>query len=77
MGPRAKRPELEKRRAEALQEPLLGSRAGWLASIDGTLMDGAASITLRRNGEVVIKGTYVETSATGTHRIKGGSVEIN
>jgi hypothetical protein len=38
---------------------------------------GAASITLRRNGKVVIKGTQLETSATGTHRIKGGSVEIN
>ncbi|NTX37173.1 hypothetical protein HUA74_06010 [Myxococcus sp. CA051A] len=38
---------------------------------------GEASITLRRNGKVIIKGTYLESRATGTHRIKGGSVEIN
>jgi hypothetical protein len=38
---------------------------------------GEASITLRRNGRVIVKGTYLESRATGTHRIKGGTVEIN
>ncbi len=38
---------------------------------------GQASITLRRNGRVVIRGAYVETRAKGTNRIKGGSVLIN
>ena len=38
---------------------------------------GEASITLRRNGRVVIRGAYVETHAKGTNRIKGGSVQIN
>jgi hypothetical protein len=38
---------------------------------------GEASITLRRNGKVIVKGTHLESRATGTHRIKGGSVEIN
>lgn len=38
---------------------------------------GEASITLRRNGKVVLRGTYLETHATGTNRIKGGSVQIN
>nr|WP_255424876.1 DUF6484 domain-containing protein [Corallococcus sp. CA053C] len=38
---------------------------------------GEASITLRRNGKVIVKGTYLESRATGTHRIKGGAVEIN
>jgi hypothetical protein len=38
---------------------------------------GAASITLRRNGRVTIRGAYVETRAAGTNRIKGGSVQIN
>jgi len=41
------------------------------------LQCGQASITLRRNGKVVIKGTYVESHASGTQRIKGGSVQIN
>jgi hypothetical protein len=38
---------------------------------------GNASITLRRNGRVIIKGTYVETHSDGTNRIKGGQVRIN
>jgi hypothetical protein len=38
---------------------------------------GQASITLRANGSVVIRGSYLETHATGTNRIKGGSVRIN
>ncbi|MCY1017407.1 DUF6484 domain-containing protein [Pyxidicoccus sp. MSG2] len=38
---------------------------------------GKASITLRRNGKVIIKGTYVETHAEGVNRIKGGSVQVN
>jgi Domain of unknown function (DUF6484) len=38
---------------------------------------GEASITLRRNGRVVIRGVQVETRASGVNRIKGGSVAIN
>jgi hypothetical protein len=38
---------------------------------------GEASITLRRDGKVVVRGRYVETHASGTNRIKGGAVKIN
>jgi hypothetical protein len=38
---------------------------------------GEASITLRRNGRVVVRGAYVETRSRGVNRIKGGSVQIN
>lgn len=38
---------------------------------------GLASITLRRNGRVVIRGTHVETRARGVNRIRGGTVQIN
>jgi hypothetical protein len=38
---------------------------------------GQASITLRRNGRVVIRGVQLETRARGLQRIKGGKVEIN
>jgi hypothetical protein len=38
---------------------------------------GEASITLRRNGRVVIRGAYVETRSRGVNRIKGGAVQIN
>jgi len=38
---------------------------------------GDASITLRSNGRLVIRGAYIETRASGTNRIKGGAVLIN
>jgi hypothetical protein len=38
---------------------------------------GKASITLRSNGRLIIRGAYVEIHASGTNRIKGGSVLIN
>jgi hypothetical protein len=38
---------------------------------------GKASITLRRNGRVVVRGTYVESRSEGVNRIKGGTVRIN
>ncbi|WP_242396311.1 DUF6484 domain-containing protein [Anaeromyxobacter oryzisoli] len=38
---------------------------------------GEASLTLHRNGKVVIRGLHVETRAAGTNRIKGGTVKIN
>lgn len=38
---------------------------------------GDASITLRRDGKVVLRGAYVETTAKGLNRIRGGSVKIN
>jgi hypothetical protein len=61
---------------------------GMHASVDGRRVEieatdeivlrcGQASIVLRRNGRVVIRGTYVETRSRGVNRIKGGSVQIN
>jgi hypothetical protein len=61
---------------------------GMHASVDGKRVEieaadeivlrcGQASIVLRRNGRVVIRGTYVETRSRGVNRIKGGSVQIN
>lgn len=67
--------------AEAASAPTEAHVDGKRVVIEGqeevVLKCGEASITLRRNGKVIIKGTYLESRATGTHRIKGGSVEIN
>ncbi|HTR78857.1 MAG TPA: DUF6484 domain-containing protein [Gemmatimonadaceae bacterium] len=41
------------------------------------LVCGEASITLRRNGRVVIRGAHVESRSRGVNRVKGGSVQIN
>jgi hypothetical protein len=38
---------------------------------------GKASIVLRRNGRIVVRGAYVETRSSGVNRIRGGSVRIN
>lgn len=38
---------------------------------------GDASITLRRDGKVIVRGAYVETHARGLNRIKGAAVKIN
>jgi hypothetical protein len=38
---------------------------------------GKASITLRRDGKVVVRGTELLSRATGRNRIKGASVAIN
>lgn len=38
---------------------------------------GEASITLKRDGTVVIEGSHVESRATATNRITGAQVRIN
>ncbi len=54
-----------------------GRRVRVVAKDEIVLECGSASITLRRNGRIVIKGTYIETCSEGTNRIKGGQVRIN
>lgn len=54
-----------------------GKRVVLTAQDEIVLRCGKASITLRRNGRVVIRGAYVETRAEGVNRVKGGSVQIN
>lgn len=41
------------------------------------LVCGEASITLRRNGKVIVRGTQVESHALGTQRVTGAAVKIN
>jgi len=38
---------------------------------------GRSSITLRRDGKIVLRGTDILTVASGVQRIKGGKVQIN
>jgi hypothetical protein len=54
-----------------------GRRVRLEAQEEVVLQCGLSSITLKRNGKVVIRGTYIETYASGTNRIKGGNVRIN
>lgn len=54
-----------------------GRRVRLKAADEIVLECGKASVTLRRNGKVVIRGTHVETNSAGTNRIKGGQVRVN
>jgi hypothetical protein len=63
--------------AQVIEADVDGKRVRVVAQDEVVLECGSASITLRRNGRVIIKGTYVETHSDGTNRIKGGQVRIN
>lgn len=54
-----------------------GKRVKLTAKDEIVLECGKASITLRRNGKVIVRGTHVETYSDGVNRIKGGQVRIN
>jgi hypothetical protein len=63
---------------EGGREALVDGRRVVIDAVDEIVLRcGEASITLRRNGRVVIRGAYVETRSRGVNRVKGGSVQIN
>ncbi|HET9958675.1 MAG TPA: DUF6484 domain-containing protein [Polyangiaceae bacterium] len=58
--------------------PSLDGRRVQVRAEDEIVLEcGQASITLRRNGRVVVRGTHVETYSEGVNRIKGAQVRIN
>jgi hypothetical protein len=65
------------RSAPVVEADVDGKRVRVMAQDEIVLQCGSASITLRRNGRVIIRGTYVESRSDGTNRIKGGQVQIN
>lgn len=54
-----------------------GKRVAVRGQDEVVLSCGKASITLRRNGRVIIKGTQIESRAAGANKVRGGSVRIN
>ena len=67
----------EPQEPQVIEADIDGRRVKIVARDEIVLECGEASITLRRNGRIIIKGTYVETCSEGTNRIKGGQVRIN
>lgn len=63
--------------APSVEARVDGKRVVLEAADEIVLRCGKASLVLRRNGRVQLKGAYVETQAEGVNRIKGGSVQIN
>jgi hypothetical protein len=54
-----------------------GKRVVVSAEDEIVLACGDATIVLRRNGRVIVRGTHVETRSRGVNKIKGGTVQIN
>jgi hypothetical protein len=54
-----------------------GKRVLFEAREEIVLRCGKGSITLRKDGKIVIKGTHLLSRAQGVNRIKGGQVNIN
>jgi Domain of unknown function (DUF6484) len=62
---------------QVIEADVDGKRVRITAQDEIVLECGSASITLRRNGRVVVRGSYIESYSDGTNRIKGGQVRIN
>jgi len=70
--------EVEQERSEGKLEAVVDRRSVVFDAKDEIVLRcGEASITLRRNGRIVVRGTHVETRSKGVNRIKGGVVRIN
>jgi uncharacterized protein DUF6484 len=63
--------------AAPVEARLDGKRVVLEGKEEVVLRCGEASITLRRDGKVLVRGAYIETQAKGINRIKGGAVKIN
>jgi hypothetical protein len=63
--------------APEIEARIDGRRVELEARDEIVLKCGEASITLRRNGRIAIRGVDVESRARASNRIKGGSVAIN
>ena len=62
----------------ATPDPVIdGKRVTIEAQEEITLKCGAGSITLRKDGKVLIKGTHLLSRSAGPIRIKGARVDIN
>jgi hypothetical protein len=61
----------------AVQARRDGERLVLAAEREIVLECGEASITLTREGKILLRGAYVSSRAVGVNRIQGGSVEIN
>ncbi len=71
------RPERDTDAPEAVHAVVDDERIVLRARKEIVLKCGKASITLTREGKVLIRGAYLLNRSSGVNRIKGGSVQIN
>jgi hypothetical protein len=59
-------------------DAIVDGRRVVLHAADEILLEcGASSILLRKDGKIVLKGTQIVSRASGRHKIRGSSVQIN
>jgi len=63
--------------APTIEADVDGRRVRVRAEDELVFQCGKASITLRRNGRVIVRGTEIVTHADGTNRVWGSQVKIN
>ncbi len=54
-----------------------GRRVELTGQDEVVLTCGKASITLTKEGRIILRGSYIASSSAGVNRITGGSVQIN
>jgi hypothetical protein len=54
-----------------------GERMVVTAKSELVLRCGKATITLTKEGKVLIEGTFVSSRSSGVQRIKGGAIQLN
>ena len=64
-------------RNDSVQVEADGQRFVLTASQELVLRCGKASIRLLHTGEIFVDGAAISSRATGAHRIKGGSIQLN
>lgn len=78
LEPGAARTTAEKRPAPEASEIVIDAKELILTAKETvTLRCGQASITLRQDGRVLIRGVHVVSHAAGVNRVRGGSVQLN
>jgi hypothetical protein len=70
--------EREEKMPSQSQEVLVDGRRVVITAADEIILQcGEASICLRRNGRLILRGTYIESDSDGINRLKGGIVKVN
>jgi hypothetical protein len=64
-------------RAGSIEVEADGQRLVVSARDQIVLRCGKASISLTKDGKLILEGEYVSTQSSGVLRLKGGSVQIN
>jgi hypothetical protein len=64
-------------RKEPIETVVDGERIVLAARREVVLRCGKASLTLRQDGKVLLKGAHVVSRSSGPNKIRGGSVSIN